>query len=518
MISIFTMPKDFIGEFEIIQRNAIRTWKEECPNSEIILAANAEGVSEVSAQFGIQHLHGVRSGDLGSPLLSSLFQQVKQEARNEILAFINADCMLIGNLEKAVELVRKKFEKFLMIGIRYDSEISQLLPTEDWKDFILMNKGLLHPFARRKEIGKTSVAGTDLFVFPKDLYPEVPPFNIGTFYYDAWLIYDAWRRQIPIIDITPDIMTIHQKHTVKTRTDNFWKEADINEKLCSGKKACRDANFILENGILQRNKSLSLFTHPRYFQGEFDRIQRNAIKSWLASCPSSEIVLLGNAPGNERMALESQRIYRCPEKIAINDMGKKFYTPRIRSIFDRGLANAIHGTLGFISTDLILIGDLEKMIKIARDKFREFLIIGQKWNLKISDEIDFTENWQVKLKTLLKTEGNLLSPSNIDYFIFTLNSLPSISKFPDFLLGRPYWEHWLIYEMLKRNIPVIDAMNVITAIHCTHIRNEKSVAPHQFKIETRINFELIRGAAIAGGNINNSQYIFTKDLKIKKRE
>lgn len=253
MISIFTMPKAFTGEFKTIQLNAIKTWKEECPNSEILLAANEEGVSEVAEKYKIRLIHGIQENEFGSPFLNSLFQRATEEAHSEVMAFINTDCMLIGNLEKTVKIIRKKFKEFLLVGVRYDSEISEDLPDSNWQKFVLEHKGLLHPLALKKA-GKKFFGGTDLFVFPKSLYPVVPPFNIGTLSYDAWLIYDAWHRRIPIINITLDIITVHQKHAIKTHSDNFWKEVAINKKFCPIKKDVRDADFILENGILRQGE------------------------------------------------------------------------------------------------------------------------------------------------------------------------------------------------------------------------------------------------------------------------
>ncbi|GAH76632.1 unnamed protein product, partial [marine sediment metagenome] len=152
-----------------------------------------------------------------------------------------------------VKIIGEKFKQFLLVGVRYDSEISENLPDSNWQEFVLKHKGLLHPLARKKA-GRKSFGGTDLFVFPKDLYSNIPPFNIGTLCYDAWLIYDVWQRQIPIINITLDIITIHQKHAIKTRSDNFWKEVAINKKFCPLKKDVRDADFILENGVLRQGK------------------------------------------------------------------------------------------------------------------------------------------------------------------------------------------------------------------------------------------------------------------------
>lgn len=257
MISIFTCPKPFKGNIKILQENAIRSWKEECPNSEILLAADEEGVSEASIQFGIRHIHGVLENEFGSPLLDSLFQRTEQEARGEIMVFISTDCMLIGNLENIIKMIKEKFHVFLIVGIRYDSEISEKLPDSNWQEFVLKNKGLWHPLARRKE-GK-SFGGCDLFVFPKGLLANTPPFVIGVACWDGWIPYNVKKRGIPKIDISESIDIVHQKHPARTLKPHFEIQQQRNKKLMTGKISARYADFFLIDGKLQRKRSSSFF-------------------------------------------------------------------------------------------------------------------------------------------------------------------------------------------------------------------------------------------------------------------
>ena len=257
MISIFTCPKPFEGNIKILQENAIRSWKEECSNSEILLVADEEGVSEASIQFGIRHIHGVRKNEFGSPLLDSLFQRTEQEAHGEIMAFISTDCMLIGNLENIIEMIKEKFDDFLLMGIRYDSEISEKLPDSNWQEFVLKNKGLWHPLARRKE-GK-SFGGCDLFVFPKGLLANTPPFVIGVACWDGWIPYDVKKRKIPIIDISESVSVIHQKHSARELKSYYQIQLQRNEKLMTGKISAQYADFFLINEKFEQQRSLSFF-------------------------------------------------------------------------------------------------------------------------------------------------------------------------------------------------------------------------------------------------------------------
>lgn len=257
MISIFTCPKPFKGNIKILQENAIRSWKEECPNSEILLAADEEGVATASTQFGIRHIQNIQKNKFGSPMLDSLFRRTEQEAHGKIMIFISTDCMLIGNLEKIVETVKEKFNEFLLVGVRYDSEISEKLPDSNWREFVLENRGLWHPIARRK-MGK-AFGGTDLFIFPKGLLTNIPPFAVGVTCWDGWIPYDIKRRKIPMIDISESIDMIHQKHPARTLKPYYDIQLQNNKKLMIGKKSAQDADFFLIDGKFERQRSLSFF-------------------------------------------------------------------------------------------------------------------------------------------------------------------------------------------------------------------------------------------------------------------
>ena len=257
MISIFTCPKPFEGNIKILQENAIRSWKEECPNSEILLVADEKGIFATSIQFGIRHVQNVQKNEFGFLILDSLFKRAEQEARGEIMGFISTDCMLIGNLENIIKIVKEKFHDFLLVGVRYDSNISEKLPDSNWREFVFKNKGLWHPIARRK-IGK-AFGGTDLFVFPKGLLANTPPFAIGVSHWDGWIPYDIKKRKIPMIDISESVTVVHQKHPARTLKPHYEIQEQKNRKLMTGKKSAQDADFFLIDEKFERQRSRSFF-------------------------------------------------------------------------------------------------------------------------------------------------------------------------------------------------------------------------------------------------------------------
>ncbi len=55
-------------------------------------------------------------------------------------------------------------------------------------------------------------AGSDIFVFPRGLFGEVPDLVIGRGYWDNWLMHEARSKGAALIDATACLTTIHQEH------------------------------------------------------------------------------------------------------------------------------------------------------------------------------------------------------------------------------------------------------------------------------------------------------------------
>ncbi|HAV43448.1 TPA: hypothetical protein DCX15_05480 [bacterium] len=229
MVTIFSIPKSFLGLIGTIQRNAIQSWHELCPKCEIILFGDEDGTAQVAAEFGVIHIPEVRCNEFGTPLLDFIFKKVQDLAIYQVLTFVNTDIILMDEFLKAIQSIKQ--DSFLVVGQRWNFELKDRLKGPDWKVDLksaVRKEGILcHPGA------------IDYFVFSKGLFKKVPPFAVGRAGYDNWLIYDAWARRIPVIDATHVVMAIHQNHDyshLPNGRDGVFKgiEAERNKKLTEG--------------------------------------------------------------------------------------------------------------------------------------------------------------------------------------------------------------------------------------------------------------------------------------------
>jgi hypothetical protein len=127
--------------------------------------------------------------------------------------------------------------------------------------------------------------------------------------------------------------------------------------------------------------------------------------------------------------------------------------------------------------------------------------------------LSFESDWQNQLKRKLANRGIFHQGGGADYFLFRKGLWSDI---PPFAIGRTMWDNWLIYSALKRNMPVIDATEVITAVHQNHKsfypvgRNAVLKGP-----EGMVNRKLA-GWWCHAFPVQASNYIITKD-GIKKK-
>ncbi len=204
---------------------------------------------------------------------------------------------------------------------------------------------------------------------------------------------------------------------------------------------------------------ITIFTIPKPFKRHINIIQRNAIKSWLKLLPKPEIILFGDDEEVKETAQEFS-LKHIPE-IEKNE----FNTPLLSSAFNIAQQRAENNILVYINTDMILMSDFIPAIKKLKER-QLFLINGRRWDLDVKEEINFNDrNWEQKLCQRVEKEGKLHSYSGIDYFAFPKN-LPH--QLPDFAVGRVGWDNWLIYNIRRKRIPVINATQIITAVHQNH--------------------------------------------------
>lgn len=252
MITIFTVPRSFEGEFDIIQKNAISSWARLFPKCEIILFGNEKGTKEIAAELGVRHIPEVKRNKFGTPVLGWTFNQTLKIAKNNLIAAVCGDIILMNDfVEAASRIIKIQRDKpFLMVGQRHNLEIGGKIDFDDpdWE------KDLRDRVA--KETKLYGLSAIDYFVFPKDFRNQFPPFIIGAPGWDNWMICDARSRRIPVIDATKVVTIVHQNHSRPRREKDFFKfEQDYNFELAGGLTKMMnllDANYVLTNKGLER--------------------------------------------------------------------------------------------------------------------------------------------------------------------------------------------------------------------------------------------------------------------------
>lgn len=197
-----------------------------------------------------------------------------------------------------------------------------------------------------------------------------------------------------------------------------------------------------------------IFTAPKPFRGEFAKIQENAIASWLRIKPKPTIVICGNEIGTQEMVklhkLDHMRT------IKANERG----VPRLDYIFNE-IQKRYHDNLYlYVNSDIILLDSPEKIVKPLLRQLSSFVAIGQRFEMG-STGVSFVQ-MEDKIK---KGDLSLRDVSWMDYFIFT----PGVfSDIPPFLLGRTFWDKWLVWSALQNGVPVVDVTEDLRAVHQSH--------------------------------------------------
>jgi len=243
---------------------------------------------------------------------------------------------------------------------------------------------------------------------------------------------------------------------------------------------------------------ITIFTIPKPFIGHINIIQRNAIRSWIYLHPKCEIVLCGNDSGTEEVAKEFH--IKCIPDILRNEFG----TPLLSSAFEEVKKAASNEIMCYVNSDIIFLSDFISSIK--RINIDKFLIIGNRWNMDINEEIDFDDsNWEEEIKKCVNIRGSLQPPLGSDYFVFNKNE--SLSSIPEFSVGRPGWDNWFIYNARLKKYKIIDASNAIIAIHQNHDYN------HMNKYHTNTGKSKLQWGGWEGPEVYKNKELMN-DMKI----
>lgn len=267
MLTFFTTAKPFHGHVGMIQRNALKSWTLLHRDVKVILFGDEEGAAEVSRDLGLQHERHVERNELGTKRLDFMFRHTQTIARHDLLCYTNCDILLGRDFCDAVKRLRERYWHFLMVGRRWDIEITVPLNfgNKDWDSLV-----------RGRVSGNGLQRGPewiDYFVFSRGLFAkDVPPFVVGRVFWDNWLVWNALSSNLPVIDVSDAVLAVHQNHDYGYHPqgkDGVFSgvEAGWNYRLAGGWRHLRtiaDATEVLRKDGLKPNRLRHWSTAKRY--------------------------------------------------------------------------------------------------------------------------------------------------------------------------------------------------------------------------------------------------------------
>ena len=206
---------------------------------------------------------------------------------------------------------------------------------------------------------------------------------------------------------------------------------------------------------------LTLFTTPKPFVGHVAVIQRNALQSWKCLHPDVEVILFGNEEAAAEVCRELG-IRHVPE-VRRNGYGTKY----LAGIFDRAQELAAHDVLCYANCDILLMDDFRRAVETVSSVQKNFLLAGRRWDVDIQAPLDFQRpGWEDAVRHLALQTNRQRPAQWIDYFVFSKGLY--YQKVPEFVIGRPGWDNWLIWYALCLRAAVVDLSRDVCAVHQNH--------------------------------------------------
>jgi hypothetical protein len=209
---------------------------------------------------------------------------------------------------------------------------------------------------------------------------------------------------------------------------------------------------------------LTIFTLPKPFEGDIDRIQSNAVRSWKGLDPDCQIFFCGNTKDLDDAAA------RLGVERVSGIAGTEFGTPLVSSAFDRVADVSKHDVLCYANADLVFLSDFITAVRCVMTELPRSLIVGECWDVSVDEEVSVHDptagkSWETVLRQRASTTGTPRGPEWIDFFVFRRGI---IGPLPDFAVGRPGWDNWMIWHARSLGMPVVDISAATLVVHQSH--------------------------------------------------
>lgn len=205
---------------------------------------------------------------------------------------------------------------------------------------------------------------------------------------------------------------------------------------------------------------ITFFTTAKPLRGHNGISQRNALKSWTLLYPDVEVILFGDDEGAAAAADELH--LRHEPYTERNEAGSN----QVNYMFARAQAIARHDVLCYSNCDIIFMQDFCAAVARVKATEKQFVIVGRRWDTDIAQPCEFSSpDWQKGIHDLALQTGKQRTGDWIDYFLFTRGLFTNL---PPFVVGRVFWDNWMVWKALDVKKPVVDVSQLVAAVHQNH--------------------------------------------------
>jgi hypothetical protein len=249
-ISTVTAFKHFQGNYDRIQKSAMYSWKANdlqvvVPNNEVDTKGSCAGFSNITVIEGVK-----RGRELGfatqAPILKDLIDKALPVIDTPMVAFLNADIVL---LEDFTEKVEKIFEKYgydvFITGSRSDIQANYYVNNEE-------------TYKKIQSEPRTPFPGSDIFITSKFIWRQfisgMPEFIMGRYCLSDWLCLQAQVKKLKKYNCTNFIPTLHPVHG----DEHIYQQ----EKAHGVKSPSSQHNMNLWISVMEKYGSVSIKNWP----------------------------------------------------------------------------------------------------------------------------------------------------------------------------------------------------------------------------------------------------------------
>ena len=270
--------------------------------------------------------------------------------------------------------------------------------------------------------------------------------------------------------------------------------------------------FHIHSNLQKKGKLLVIFTS---FKNDPNKsgIHQEVINNWLSLGNDIQPILFYNQ--SNPTILDSQALSMGWIGLPIGRTNK-YGTPKLKHFYASVTKTIKSQFYGFCNGDIFfddgMKNTLKQILKHKTISKKTALVIGRRTNIEYQDYHTFRvshSNHTNSLNQIANSKGSLYIEGAEDYFFVYMPHTFPWDNIKDVVIGRPYYDNYLVSEAIKHKVSVIDATNTILSVHLTGVDGNHAGSRN---IDKAYNIELIGKTYPYGlGSTSSAQYYTARD-------